>query len=260
MHLVFLIKAGRKQYNGMILWIFWLLLTCSLALSKRADGQINQNDPAGSRMHVSISPEEASTRSGEEHVGSQSRSADIRTDRENPVLAVPRKGWFNTTSAAVYFAQDKGYQIQSTVGYRFRYRYTAGLGVAIDQYTYRTFHVFGDFQGDLNLHKTTPFAYVDPGITFPWLKRQQYPYNGKPDNTAPGGYLNVGVGQKLRLGTAGESLELSAGYSLETLRLRYREHPNPPDPPVPDYGPLELQREAYRFVFNRIVLQLGVTL
>lgn len=256
MNLVLLIPAGRRRYNAVILGILLLSPLCSLAQSKRADGT-DQNDPAFSGMHgSSIFPAAKPTRLGDRHVGIQSRPENDRAGRVNPVSSLAQNGWHLKLSGALYLSPEKGYQISPTLVRRFFSRYEAGTGAALDFYSLRTLPVFGHFAADLTRRRSTPFAYVDPGLTFPWPRRREYPGWEKPDQKLPGIYLNLGVGQRLRLGQGPESLALSCGYSLETFRLRSKGTVwgvNPDRPPEP-------LLETYRYVFNRLVLLLSLTL
>lgn len=253
MHLVLPTGAGRLRRNNLILAILLLWPVCSLAQSQRADGAVAQNDPGLTGMHDP--PILPAPRKADAHADTLSRPEDNRAGRKDPVFPLSRAGWFNATAAGMYFAQKKGYLIRSVVGYRFGYRYRAGLGAAIDQYTIRTLPVFCHLSADLSLRKTTPFAYADPGIAFPWPREDEYPYNGKPDQKLAGWHLEAGLGQRLRLGAEGQSLELSAGYSLETLRFRYRETAG-----MTPTGGTAIAWETYSYNFQRIVLALGITL
>lgn len=258
MNLVLLIPASRRRRNAVILAILLLWPMCSLAQVKRAAGTDDQNDPAFSGMHgSSISPAAKPTRLGDRHVGIQSRPENDRAGRVNPVSSRSHRGWHLNLSGSLYLTPESGYQISPTLVRRFATRYEAGAGAALDFYRVRTLPVFGHFAAELAPRRVaTPFVYADPGLTFPWPRRREYPGWDKPDQKLPGVYLNLGVGQRLRLGQGPQSVALSCGYSLETFRLRNKEvimGVNPELTPEPLI-------ETYRYVFNRLVLRLNLTL
>lgn len=265
MNLVILTMFDCFRHNGMILSIFLVCPMCSLAQSKRAFDVVHlKNDLGVSEVHGHLIPAQDSgkiaLRDRDENVWVFSRSDVKAISRENPVFHLSPRGWYNTTSAGLYFADDKGYQISTVIGYRFHYRYYAGLGAAIDQYTLRALPVFADFKADLLLKKNTPFSYIDAGITNPWPKKNDPVYGMKPDKKISGWYLNAGVGQRIRTGKNGKGLALSLGYSLETLKLRYDPKPYP-DPGYPgSEGFVETPGHLYAYTFNRLVVRIGVTL
>lgn len=258
MNLVLLIPASRRRCNAVILAILLLWPMCSLAQVKRAAGADDQNDPAFSGMHgSSIFPAAKPTRLEDRHVGIASRPENDRAGRVNPVSSQVQYGWRLNLSGSLYLSPERGYHVSPTLLRRFASRFEAGAGTALDFYTIRTVPVFGHFAADITRRRVaTPFVYADPGLTFPWPRPREYPGWRKPDQKLPGVYLNVGVGQRLRLGPGPESVALSCGYSLETFRLRYKEvitGVNPERLPEPLW-------ETYRYVFNRLVLKLSMTL
>lgn len=256
----------RKCRNKVIAMILLLLPMCALAQKKGTEDVVHLKSHFGlTEVHGTLIPEkdsnEIAIRSWDKNVWVFSRSDIDSISREKLIFLSEPNGWYNTTSAALYFGEDKGYQIQSVVGYRFHYRYYAGLGAAIDNYTIRTLPVFADFRTDFSLHKNTPFAYVDIGLANPWPKKDQYAgyyYLGKsPDKKVPGCYLNIGIGQRLRSRQSHHSWEFSVGYSLETLKLVYFQKSVSPDPGAEN---IPTQTDTYQYTFNRLVLRVGVTL
>lgn len=251
MNLVLPIRTARLRHYTVILWILLSWPVCSLAHSKRAGSEVHQNDPAPGGMHVdSVSPAARPSRQGDRRADIKPRPEHRRAGRVNPVSPVAPPGVRVMLGGARYLIPHKGYQLSGVLLYRFS-RYQAGAGAALDLYTDRTIPVFGHFSADLDGRVTTPFVYLDPGVSFPWLRKREYPYDKKPDRGLPGVYLNAGIGQRLWL-SPGHSAQLSLGYCLETFRLRNR-YPNPNGSGKPGW-------DTYKYVFNRLVLRLGVTL
>ncbi len=179
---------------------------------------------------------------------------------EKPAYPLTKNGWYNTTTFGGYFGDQSGYQLQSTIGYRFHYRYYAGLGVALDHYTIRSLPVFIDLKADLSPKKTTPFVYADVGISNPWPKRSQYKFQRAPDKKIPGWYLNTGIGQRFRSRKSNHSWEISIGYSLETMKMRYLRSIGNQGIPEPEGPTSNTQVEDFKYTFNRFVVKAGFTL
>lgn len=251
---------GWKWRNRLIFMITFLWPVCTLAQNKGAASVVTlKNDLGLTEIHGTLIPAKDSNkiaiRTGDNSVWVFSRTDIKKISRENPVFPHQRAGWYNTTTFGLYFGDDKGYQLQSTVGYRFHYRYYAGIGAAIDDYTIRALPVFIDMKADLLRKKTTPFVYADVGITNPWPKKSQYPFRQEPDKKIPGWYLNAGLGQRFRNNKNDHSFELSIGYSLETMNMQYIGSPSAPNPDV--HGK---QVENYKYTFNRFIIKAGFTL
>src|SRR5690606_38347643 len=148
--------------------ILLLCPVCAFAQQKPPDVVYLKN---GSIIYGSLSPAKDSNyialQTGNNDVWVIPRSEVVKSGRAKTVFLVQKNGWYNTTSAGLFFGDDKGYQIESVVGYHFLYRYYAGAGVALDDYSFRAVPVFTSLSADLLKRKTTPFVYVNTGIVHP---------------------------------------------------------------------------------------------
>ena len=50
---------------------------------------------------------------------------------------------------------------------------SAGIGVGIDNYVFRTVPVFADIRADILKRKNTPFVFIDAGPQFCWVQNNQ---------------------------------------------------------------------------------------
>lgn len=253
------IIKGCLRRNALIGMIALLWPVCALAQNRGTTDVVYLKN--GSIIHGSLFPAKDSNhvalRTKDNDVWVFSRSEVMKTDREKTVFPLSKHGWYNTTTAGMFFGDDKGYQLQTIVGYRFYSRYYAGLGVALDDYTYRAVPVFADLRADMLLSKTTPFAYADIGIANPWLKSQTRIYGMKPDKKKSGLYFEAGIGQRLRTGKNNHSLQFSVGYTLEKLSFIF---PQKGPGVTPDTGNEVMRMDTYRYTFNRLVIRVGFTL
>lgn len=260
------ITSFRKWHNKVIAMILLLLPACVFAQKKGTDEVVFLKNHFGlTEVHGTLIPGKDSNqiaiRTWDKNVWVFSRPDIDSISREKLIFPLTPGGWYNTTNAGIYFGEDKGYLIESVIGYRFHYRYYAGIGAAVDNYTIRTLPVFADFRTDFSLHKNSPFTYLDIGLANPWPKKNQYTgyyYAGKsPDKKVPGCYLNIGIGQRLRTRQSNHTWEFSVGYSLETLKLVYMQNSFSPDPTAEN---TPKQKDTYQYTFNRLVVKVGVTL
>lgn len=256
---------GWKWRNGMIFMIAFLWPVCTLAQNEGAASVvILKNDLGLTEIHGTLIPVKDSSkiaiRTRDRNVWVFSRSDVKKISRENPVFPSTPHGWYNTTTFGVYFGDENGYQLQSTVGYRFHYRYYTGIGVALDHYSIRSLPVFIDLRADLLRKKTTPFAYTDIGLTNPWPKKSQYEFYKRPDKKIPGWYVNAGVGWRFRSRKSDHSWQFSLGYSLETMKMRYLQPIANPGFPEPDTQTQNIQIQDFKYTFNRFVVKAGFTL
>ncbi|MGH2645056.1 MAG: hypothetical protein ACRDE2_13970 [Chitinophagaceae bacterium] len=246
--------------------ILLLLPMCALAQKKGAEDVVYLKNHFGvTEVHGTLIPEkdsnEIAVRTWDKNVWVFSRSDIDSIGREKLIFPSERNGWYNATSVAMYFGEAKGYQIQSVVGYRFLYRYYVGLGAAIDNYTIRSLPVFVDFQANWFLTKTTPFTYIDAGLSNPWPGDNEInKYMGNLDKKIPGTYLNFGIGQRIYCLHNNHSWEFSVGYSLETMKLRYVQNYTSYDPANPTQQITNPYVQTIQYTFNRLVLRVGFTL
>lgn len=255
--------SSCKWFNKVIVMILILVPACACAQNNRTEDVVYLKNHFGlTEVHGTFVPAPDSNmvavRTRDKNVWVFSRSDIEKISREKLIFQLKPHGWYNATSGGIYYGDDKGYQIQSVAGYRFLYRYYAGIGAALDNYTIRSLPVFADLRADWFLKRQTPFTYLDLGISNPWAsgKELKYQYGQQPDKNIPGWYVNAGVGQRFRSRNHNHSWEISAGYSLETLTLRYIQRLPSPDPGQTDIA----QVNDYHYTFNRLVIRLGFTL
>lgn len=249
----------------LIFMVVFLWPVCVLAQSKKVTSVVFLKNELGlTELHGSLIPLKDSNkiaiRTRDRNVWVISKANIKEISPEKRVYPLKKNSWYNTTTLGVYFGDEDGYQIQSTVGYRFHYRYYAGIGVALDQYTIRSLPVFIDLRADLFRKKTTPFAYADVGLTNPWPKKSQFELQKEPDKKIPGWYLNTGIGWRFRSRISDQSWEISIGYSLETMKIRYLQPISNAGFPEPDGQLPNVRVQTFKYTFNRFVIKAGFTL
>ena len=136
---------------------------------------------------------------------------------------------------------------QSVNGIRYK-EWFAGIGGAADFYHFRTIPIFLDVRRYLTQQITTPFAYVDAGLNFPWLMEHQKPSYLKEDFKT-GWYFDAGLGYRLSIGGR-HGILLSAGYSEKNIRSKKWVQYYCPVQPCPEY-------ETYKYTFKRYVFKMG---
>lgn len=259
------IKNGRAGYSRLI---FLLLFVCPVYAFAQNTKKVTviylKKDTGLIEIHGQLIPAKdsgmISIRTAEGNVWVFPRSEIGEVRQEKTIFPLTAQGWYNTTTFGGYFGDENGYQIQSIAGYRFHYLFYTGIGVALDHYSIRSLPVFIDLRADLLKNKSTPFAYADIGITNPWPKRSQYEYAKEPDKKIPGWYLNVGIGQRIRSRKSNHSWQLSIGYSLETMKLRYLRPVAGTGFPQPGEEQPGYLTEDFKYNFNRFVIKAGFTL
>lgn len=256
----------RKWRNPVIAMILLLLPVCVFAQKNGTEEVVYLKNHFGlTEVHGTLIPQKDSNqvavRTWDKNVWVFSRSDIDSIGREKLTFPLKPNGWYNATSVSMYFGEDKGYQIQSMVGRRFHYRYYAGLGAAIDNYTIRSIPVFADLQANWFLTKATPFTYFDAGISNPWPKDNEInKYIGNLEKKIPGTYFNIGIGQRIHSLHSNHSWQFSIGYSLETMKLRYVQTYTSYDPVNPSQQVTSNNVQTFNYTFNRLVVRVGVTL
>lgn len=248
--------TASERHKGVIAMILLLWPVCAFAQQKPADVVYLKN---GSMIYGSLSPAKDSNhlmlRTGDHDLWVFPRSEVLASGRAKTVFPVKKSGWYNSTSVGLFFGDDKGYQLETVIGYHFLYRYYAGVGAAIDDYAYRAVPVFASFKADLLLRKTTPFVYVNTGMAHAWPRSTTLVYGQKADKNEAGWYLDAGIGQKLWI-DGSHSIHLSIGYSLERFDFVFKQKDwGNPQPTIESF-----RTDVYRYRFNRLVLKLGFTL
>ena len=141
-------------------------------------------------------------------------------------------------------------QLQTVAGVQYR-KWFAGLGTALDYYSFRTIPVFVDIRRDFTAKNKTPFVYADAGVSYPWVKNEQKAwYSSK---YTPGLYYDMGVGYRFSFKNSG-ALTMSVGYSQKKMTEK---RPAPlyidiwPNPYPYDYN------NRYDYTLRRLSIKAG---
>ncbi len=129
----------------------------------------------------------------------------------------------------------------------------AGIGVAIDNYGYRTIPLFLDVRKTFGNRSIQPLLFADFGIGF-HLKTDQLPekwWNGVRDFTIKNSFCGEwGVGLEKKVGTS--SFFVTASYSLKKYAFTQNVYW--------DIGPQGTTLNQFDYTYNRLVLRMGVRL
>ena len=129
----------------------------------------------------------------------------------------------------------------------------AGIGVAIDNYGYRTIPLFLDVRKIFGNRSIQPLLFADFGIGY-HLKTDQLPekwWNGVRDFTIKNSFCGEwGVGLEKKVGTS--SFFVTASYSLKKYAFTQNVYW--------DIGPQGTTLNQFDYTYNRLVLRMGVRL
>lgn len=144
-------------------------------------------------------------------------------------------------------------QVQTVHGVQYK-NWQAGLGIAVDDYRYRTVPLFLQIKRLLPLNTNSLFFYAGGGPNFLWITSQQKQDLLITNQTKfhPGWYGDFGAGYQLALNRNKNALSFSAGYSLKTLRTVTQDY----SPIAYDAPPVFSDR---RYTLGRIVVKVGIT-
>jgi hypothetical protein len=144
------------------------------------------------------------------------------------------------------------WQVQSINGVRFG-KLSAGIGIGLDKYRFRTLPVFFDLRTDLSKKPNTAFVYGDIGVNVPWVIKPNDGFWGTKKYDR-GIYYDAGAGYKLFVGK-GRGLIFSAGYSMKKIRETQYMFT------ICDFGPCPaLEGERFDFTLKRFSLKAGLQL
>lgn len=111
--------------------------------------------------------------------------------------------------------KESSFEVQSINGLRLKTFYS-GIGIGIDDYTFRSIPLFFDLRKDILKTGNSPFIFADAGWQLTWLEdKQKAPtylnpeYNGKA-------YFNAGAGYKINL-LKKNAIVFSAAFSLKKI-------------------------------------------
>jgi len=129
----------------------------------------------------------------------------------------------------------------------------AGIGVAIDNYGYRTIPVFLDIRKTFGNRSIQPLLFADLGIGY-HVKTEQLPekwWNGMRDFTIKNSFCGEwGLGLEKKSGTS--SFYVTASYSLKKYAFTQNDYW--------DIGPQGTTLNRFDYSYNRVVLRMGVRL
>jgi hypothetical protein len=130
--------------------------------------------------------------------------------------------------------------------------WSAGLGLGLDFYRYRSIPLFLDLRKEFVQKKNIYLVYADGGYHFPWVnadQSSQYIWNVHVQNDYRGGQYfdgGLGYGWKLKKRSA---LLLSIGYSFKYFRQTSTTYF--------DNNGSETNVTYYNYYLNRMLLKLG---
>jgi hypothetical protein len=144
-------------------------------------------------------------------------------------------------------------QVQTVHGVQYK-QWQAGLGIAVDNYRYRTVPLFMEVRRMLPLKTNHLFLYAGGGPNLLWLTSQQKQDIMITNQTKfhAGWYGDLGAGYQLALAGNKNAVSLSAGYSLKTLRTVTQDY----SPIAYDAPPVFSERT---YTLGRIVVKLGIS-
>lgn len=143
---------------------------------------------------------------------------------------------------------ESAFVVQTINGIRWK-PLSAGIGVGIDNYVFRTIPVFADIRADILKRKNTPFVFADAGPQFCWLQNNQEASSFFNPEYKAGFYFNAGAGYKMNLFKK-NALIFSAAFSLKKV--------NETQNPYCDFAACPEQKPTLnQYTFKRLSLMLG---
>lgn len=175
----------------------------------------------------------------------------------NPAEAQQRPGQLHYAGSAslgmLLGESASALQVQTEHGIQYR-QWQAGLGIAFDNYRYRTIPLFLDIRRMLPLKTNSLFVYAAGGPDFLWLTTAQKQELSITSQTKfhTGWYGDFGAGYRIGRSKNRNALLLSAGYSVKSLRTTTRDF----TPIAYDAPPVFSDRT---YTLGRIVVKLGIS-
>jgi len=117
-----------------------------------------------------------------------------------------------------------GIDVSSTIGYRFKEKYTVGLGTGIGGYIDEGVFIpiYTSFQMDLKNKRRTPFIYANAGYSF---RPDNYQRWNAIDYKSHAGIFQTGVGFKFRKSN-NFGINLKVGYRVQAIFEEYSYYRN----------------------------------
>ncbi len=125
----------------------------------------------------------------------------------------------------------------------------AGIGTGIDFYKKRSIPLFLSVQKEFSSSSKRPFVYADGGVSFRWLKSDDYLKTNS--TSSPGLYYEVGAGWKVRFKN-NTALLFSAGFSFKQVKEKVSNYWYLNDPLYAD------TYERYNYKYRRVMIRLGL--
>ncbi len=109
---------------------------------------------------------------------------------------------------------ESAFEVQSINGIQWK-TFSAGIGIGIDNYVFRTIPLFIDLRADILKKHNTPFIFTDAGIQFSWVQEgQKLSYLNTEYKS--GFYFNAGAGYKITV-LKRSAIVLSTAFSLKKV-------------------------------------------
>jgi hypothetical protein len=108
---------------------------------------------------------------------------------------------------------DNNLQLQTINGIKYK-TFSAGIGIGLDNYYFRTVPLFIDLRKSFLEKKLTPFVYLDLGASIPWDRAKVESWSTSYYKT--GFFYDMGLGYSIPIKGRLE-LNISAGYSEKNL-------------------------------------------
>ena len=165
-------------------------------------------------------------------------------------LSAQKKYALRSISSIGLLNGSKGaaFSVQSILGVAVKQSF-AGIGVGIDQYSFRSVPVFIDVRQEMGRKLRNVFLYGDAGFNADWLPekdRQQFvSYNFRG-----GLYYDAGIGYTIPVKNY-DALLFSLGYSYKELR-------NTISPPFCITGICNVTKDVYVYHMPRILIKAGL--
>jgi hypothetical protein len=151
---------------------------------------------------------------------------------------------FSSVNCLAFPAGNNSFSIglQTINGIR-KDKWTAGLGIGLDYYLYRTIPLFADVRREFGEKQNKWLMYGDAGINVPWVVKW---YVGEGDHYRAGLYSDVGIGYSLGFKKDRGAI-FTIGHSLKYLQKTTT---------YTDWRG-KLQTDLSKYHFSRIIIKMG---
>lgn len=140
------------------------------------------------------------------------------------------------------------FEVQTINGIKWK-TFSAGIGVGLDNYVFRTIPVFVDVRADILKRENTPFVFINAGSQFCWVQDDQKNYAFYNPQYKAGFYFNAGAGYKVNI-LKKNALIFSAAFALKKVDETQN--------PYCDFAACPEQKPVInQYTFRRLSLMLG---